>query len=258
MAAAKIEAMWDYDMHDNSILVLEKKRGKLSLNEVGDFLRYEKRGGFKGNYVLIIRATEATCGGSGWMDEEEPKGDQWVLYQVEQGEPCPVCSHMTPSIQWCESCGEPLNGEGPTKEQAFENAERLLATMRREATRMIHEASTYEGKMAWYHSHLGSLDFARQMGLITEERRQQLYKEFGKDRPEKPIQKIDRKIDLIKRMQTEMDHRAEVEEKAVQLITEGRHGEAVALLNSLDDSLIAGMQEEFEAIEAAGGGKEIE
>lgn len=69
--------------------------------------------------------------------------------------------------------------------------------------------------------------------------------------------KIDRKIDLIKRMQTEMDHRAEVEEKAVQLITEGRHGEAVALLNSLDDSLIAGMQEEFEAIEAAGG-KEIE
>lgn len=69
--------------------------------------------------------------------------------------------------------------------------------------------------------------------------------------------RIDRKIDLIKRMQTEMDHRAEVEEKAVQLITEGRHGEAVALLNSLDDSVIAGMQEEFEAIEAAGG-KEIE
>lgn len=50
---------------------------------------------------------------------------------------------------------------------------------------------------------------------------------------------------------------AEAEEKAVQLITEGRHGEAVALLNSLDDSVIAGMQEEFEAIEAAGG-KEIE
>lgn len=257
MAAAKIEAMWDYDMYDNSILVLEKKRGKLSLSEVGDFLRYEKSGSFQGNYVLIVRAGEATCGGSGWMDEEEPKGDQWVLYKVEQGEPCPVCSRMAPSIQWCESCGEPLNGEGPTKEQAFENVEKLLATMRREATGMIHEASTYEGKMAWYHSHLGSLDFARQMGLITEERRQQLYKEFGKGRPEKPMQKIDRKIDLIKRMQAEMDHRAEVEEKAVQFIAEGRHGEAVALLNSLDDSVIAGMQEEFEKIEAAGG-KEVE
>ena len=61
--------------------------------------------------------------------------------------------------------------------------------------------------------------------------------------------KIDRKIGLIKRMQAEMDHRAEVEEKAVKLIAEGRHGEAVELLNSLDDSVIAGMQEEFEAEE---------
>ena len=61
--------------------------------------------------------------------------------------------------------------------------------------------------------------------------------------------KIDRKIGLIKRMQAEMDHRAKVEEKAVQLITEGRHGEAVALLNSLDDNAIARMQAEFEAIE---------
>lgn len=65
-----------------------------------------------------------------------------------------------------------------------------------------------------------------------------------------PLRKIDGNIDLIKRMQEEMDHRARVEEEAVQLITEGRHGEAVALLNSLDDSVIARMQEEFEA---AGG-----
>lgn len=68
--------------------------------------------------------------------------------------------------------------------------------------------------------------------------------------------KIDRKISLIKRIQAEMDHRAEVEEKAVQLITEGRHGEAVALLNSLDDSVIARLQEEFKAegrTEAAAG-----
>lgn len=33
---------------------------------------------------------------------------------------------------------------------------------------------------AWYYSHLGSLDFARQIGFISEERRQELYKEFNK------------------------------------------------------------------------------
>lgn len=39
------------------------------------------------------------------------------------------------------------------------------------------------------------------------------------------MERIDRKAELIRRMQEEMDHRAMVEEKAVQLITEGRHEE---------------------------------
>lgn len=164
-APGKIEAVWDRDVHDNSILVLEKEEGKLSREEVEEFLTNSHNGSFKGNYVMLIRAGEGQEG-------EEPKGDQWELYKVEPGAGCPVCGNVIP----------------------------------------FYEA---EGK-------------------------------------------IDRKIGLIKRMQAEMDHRAEVEEKAVELITEGRHGEAVDLLNSLDDSLIAGMQEEFEAIEAAGGGKEIE
>ena len=161
--AEKIEAVWDRDAHDNSILVLEKEEGKLSLAEVGNFLRYSHNGSFNGDYVMAICTKEG--------QEEAPQGDQWVLYKVEPGAGCPVCGNRLP-----------------------------------------------------------------------------FYEATGK---------IDIKIGLIKRMQAEMDHRAEVEEKAVQFIAEGRHGEAVALLNSLDDSVIAGMQEEFEQIEAAGG-KEVE
>lgn len=152
--AGKIEAVWDQDAHDNSVLILEKEEGKMSRAEVKEFLTHSHNGAFKGNYVMIMRSEEGQAAG------EEPKGDQWELYKVEPGAGCPVCGNGIP-----------------------------------------------------------------------------FYEAQGK---------IDRKIDLIKRMQAEMDHRAEVEEKAVQLITEGRHGEAVALLNSLDDSLIAGMQEEFE------------
>ena len=154
-APEKIEAVWDQDAHDNSILVLEKEEGKLSLEEVKEFLSHSHNGSFKGNYVLIVRSEEG--------QEEAPQGDQWAIYKVEPGAGCPVCGNKLP-----------------------------------------------------------------------------FYEAAGK---------FDRKIGLIKRMQAEMDHRAEVEEKAVQLITEGRHGEAVALLNSLDDSVIAGMQEEFEAEE---------
>ena len=32
-----------------------------------------------------------------------------------------------------------------------------------------------DGRVAWYWSFIGSLDMARQLGLITEERRQELY-----------------------------------------------------------------------------------
>lgn len=188
MASAKIEAMWDMDGRDHPVLVVEKKRGKINLAEVEDLLRYSKSGAFQGNYVLIIRAGEATCGGSGWMDEEEPKGDQWELYQVEAEEPCPVCGQLAPPFEWCPMCGESLTGKELNAEQAMGNAEFILESMKREAIRMIESTDLQETRKAWYHSHLGSLDFARQMGLITEERRQQLYKKFqreannGKDR----------------------------------------------------------------------------
>lgn len=57
-------------------------------------------------------------------------------------------------------------------------AEEHLEAMKAESLRMIHSTETSSTKHAWYYSHLGSIDFARQMGLISEERRQELYEEF--------------------------------------------------------------------------------
>lgn len=50
------------------------------------------------------------------------------------------------------------------------------------------------------------------------------------------MKRIDRKAELIRRMQEEMDHRAMVEEKAVQL-------------NSLDDGILAEIQMEIDALD---------
>lgn len=181
MAAAKLTAQWDMNAFGQSVLLIEKKSGKLNLDEIGDFLRYYPSGIYQGHYVAIIRATEATCGVSGWMDDERQQGDVVELYKVEGGEPCPVCQHEAPAFQWCPECGAPLDGEGPTKRQALENAEKLLGAMKAEAIRMIKGTGIQETRKAWYHSHLGSIDFARQIGLITEERRQQLYREFEEE-----------------------------------------------------------------------------
>lgn len=77
--AGKIEAVWDQDAHDNSILILEKEEGKLSLEEVQEFLTYSHNGAFKGDYVMVIRSGEGPAAGEGH------RGDQWGLYKVEPG-----------------------------------------------------------------------------------------------------------------------------------------------------------------------------
>jgi predicted Rossmann-fold nucleotide-binding protein len=59
-------------------------------------------------------------------------------------------------------------------------AEELLEAMKTEYLRRIESAHVLSVKNAWYYSYLGSLDFARQMGLISEEHRQELCREFSK------------------------------------------------------------------------------
>lgn len=58
--------------------------------------------------------------------------------------------------------------------------EAILEGMAEESLRMIHSTGMSDAKNAWYYSHLGSLDFAMQMGLISEKRRQELYREFNR------------------------------------------------------------------------------
>lgn len=177
--AVKLNIEWSEDIYGKSILLVSKKRGKLSVEEVGDALRYNQH--LQGNYIMFIQAGEVTCEGSGWIDELENKGDTWELYKLEEYEKCPVCNHELPTRQYCPECGHPLNGVGQEEKEAIKNAERILDAMKAESLNMIKSTQIQETRKAWYHSHLGSIDFARQMGLITEERRQQLYKEFKKE-----------------------------------------------------------------------------
>lgn len=59
-----------------------------------------------------------------------------------------------------------------------EDARAVLERMKEESVRMVRQAETEGAKKAWYYSHLGSIDFARQIGVITEEERNELYYKF--------------------------------------------------------------------------------
>lgn len=75
-----------------------------------------------------------------------------------------------------------LEGGGEWSD-ANQNVETLLASMMEETRRMIAASSKEDGRVAWYWSFIGSLDMARQLGLITEERRQELYEKAKEMKP---------------------------------------------------------------------------
>lgn len=105
--AKGVTVKWDYDIRGRMVLAVHKNRGKLTLSEIEEALRYENRGEFNGHYAILLNCSEATCGGSGWGDEVEPKGDDVFLYPLEDGSDCPVCANLTPPFDYCPNCGEP-------------------------------------------------------------------------------------------------------------------------------------------------------
>ena len=163
----------DYDYQGIPCVVIKKKRGKLTLPEITDTLHYGDRQCWVGRYVILLDCTEVTMGGNGCLDmmDEQP-GDAVVLYQLEEGEPCPVCNTSLPPFQYCPTCGSAWAENGT-------NIETHLADMQQEASRSIKNPGASEAsRLAWYWSHIGSIDLARQLGLISEKRRQELYEEM--------------------------------------------------------------------------------
>ena len=168
----------DYDYHDIPCVVITKKRGKLTIPEITDTLHYGDHQCWIGRYVILLDCTEVTMGGNGCLDmmDEQP-GDAVVLYQLEEGEPCPVCNTSLPPFQYCPTCGSAWAENGT-------NIETLLAAMQQEASRSIKNPGASEAsRLAWYWSHIGSIDLARQLGLISEKRRQELYEEMQPLKP---------------------------------------------------------------------------
>lgn len=73
----------------------------------------------------------------------------------------------------------------PPKPVAERDVEKIIAAMKEETFREIQNDSGFpEGQLAWYWSYLGSLDMAQQLGLITDDRRQALYREAEPYKPD--------------------------------------------------------------------------
>ena len=95
-------------------LVIRKSRGKFTLEEIEETLRYGRdasRNALCGNYALILRCGEESIGGNGLYDLgfEEPKGDIVRLQLLDDWGNCPVCREMLPPIKYCPHCLKDLS-----------------------------------------------------------------------------------------------------------------------------------------------------
>lgn len=168
----------DYDFHDRYVVVVEKARGKLTLDEIEDALRTNDRGAFCGNYVIMLRCGESTIGGSGWDIYEDLKGDTVQVYPVDGEDTCPVCAKLTPPYPYCPECGSSWDDEG---EEATRRAtvENLLDAMREEA-----EHRTRGGDLAAYWQYTGAVSMARQVCFIDAEKAAELIEKAAGFKPE--------------------------------------------------------------------------
>lgn len=171
-----IEITWAYDFTGRMYLKISKARGKLTLGEIQDLLLYENSQKFCGHYAILLNCSEETIGGNGVYLEKDSKGDSVGLYQIEQEGDCPLCGENTPPFEYCPHCGMPWKDGDP-------DIEKTLHLMRKETIRMIDESSEWDSKLGLYWSYIGSLNLARTLSFITEDRRQELQRESEEWKP---------------------------------------------------------------------------
>jgi len=94
---------WDKDIYGRDILLVRKKRGKITIAELQEELSRDWR--YCGGWVLIVRAREDAY--VGWGDNEDPKGDVLELHQIEDGAACPLCAAVYSGVEdHCPHCGK--------------------------------------------------------------------------------------------------------------------------------------------------------
>ncbi len=161
------KATWNSDMHGNTVLTISKQRGKLTLDEIEEILRYEEGQRLCGRYAILLNCSEATVGGNGLWECESNSGDAVDLYPLSEYENCPVCGTCLPPFEYCPNCGV-----------SWKDTSKNIETLMGDFDAIEHHAGTHEkteaDALASFWKYIGALEFARKMGLITAEQMEHL------------------------------------------------------------------------------------
>ena len=105
---SKIRFEWDSDRP--GLLWAIRDRGKITFGDLLEAIN-SRDVDFQGHiFSMQFIVDRERLGPIGYMDEDEPEGDVWELWDVIDGEPCPLCGKLSRHT-FCPDCGASMNGE---------------------------------------------------------------------------------------------------------------------------------------------------
>lgn len=102
---SKIRFEWDGDREGRLWAIRDK--GQITMDDLmvamneGEFGEMMQGRLFATMFLVSRDKLQPT----GWMDEDEPEGDVWQLWEVADNEPCPLCGKLL-NIPYCPDCGK--------------------------------------------------------------------------------------------------------------------------------------------------------
>lgn len=97
---------WEYDANGTDIII-KKGSGKLTIQEVFDFLHEPKQTSFFDGALMAI-VFRVNSERDIPYNYEEQKGDAQLVFVIGDDAECPICGNTGIAVQYCPDCGKKL------------------------------------------------------------------------------------------------------------------------------------------------------
>ena len=96
---------FECDADRPGLLMAIRDRGKITFGDLLDAIN-SRDVDFQGHiFSMQFIVDRERLGPIGYMDEDEPEDDVWELWDVIDGEPCPLCGKLSRHT-FCPDCGK--------------------------------------------------------------------------------------------------------------------------------------------------------